>query len=98
MTEATLISDLLPGTSQSTSGLRGDDGCRCRATLADEAVSPLLDRIAAAEDEARGEVRVVERSGGFSVTRLAEHDPIPGPPDERAPCRCGSRRRARTGR
>src|SRR5450759_43819 len=40
---------------------------RCARTAA----SPHQDRITAAEDEARGEVRVVERPDGISKTRLA---------------------------
>ena len=53
-------------------------------SVGDGAALPHLDWIAVAEHKAGGEVRVVERPGGIPVTRLAEHDPIPGPPDERA--------------
>jgi hypothetical protein len=44
------------------------------------AVSPHQNWIAVAEDEARGEVRVVEPPGGVSGSCLVEHDPIPARP------------------
>src|SRR5664280_1954416 len=66
-------------------GQRPSGGHRLPERNSEGAVSPHHDRIAVAEHKTRCEVRVVECPGGISVTRLTEHDPIPGPPDERAP-------------